>query len=106
MATTKHQKKSSAPGHAQGNRPIFSIREKECVVSVFGNPCRIEGKAVNRYRYTFSRREKRGDEFVTRYSFRTEDLGCLAKLIRSAKAKVAMHLTGMPDDEDVDSQAE
>jgi hypothetical protein len=106
MANEKRQPKSSAPERAQGNKPIFSARENGCVMSVFANPCRIEGKTVNRYRFTLSRREKRGDEFVTRYSFRTEDLDCLTKMIRSAKEKVSMHLAGMLDQDEGDSQAE
>ena len=84
----KEAKTSATDKKSTGNKPVISIRERGCVVSVFANPRRIEGKAINQYRLTFSRREKRGEEFVTKYSFRTEDLDRLVKMIRDAKEQI------------------
>lgn len=96
MSTTSQ--KSSAPVQNQGNKPIITIRDSGCVVSVFANPRKIKGKPSIAYRCTFSRRESSGDgSFVTKYSFRSEDLDRLVNMIQDAKQQIDEHSEGSSD---------
>lgn len=87
MSTTSQT--SPAAVKNQGNKPVITIRDSGCVISVFANPRKIKGVASTVYRCTFSRRESNGEGgFVTKYSFRPEDLDHLVNMIQDARSQI------------------
>jgi hypothetical protein len=73
----------------KGSKPIATVREKGCAISVYKNVTKKDGKETPFYKFTLARTYKKGDEFATSYSFGLRDLATLKGLIDQARESVA-----------------